>query len=131
MRVNYELIGRINYALNPQDGLMLQDKYTPSLKDLKHIPEIYAVICNTYPDLEQYDKNVLITACIYSLYCPASLIAAKVQNAPTNMRRAIADLLEYENATNINYWHDIARAFIKNPRYVQKIERIAEHFKNI
>ena len=130
-RINYARLGRINFALDPENALVLNMKYSPILKDFKHIPEIYELICKAYPDYEQFDRQVLIAACIYQLYCPASLIAGRCQNAPAGMRKVVAELLGYENGTNINYWQDKARAFVKGRRFNDKIKGIVNHFENL
>ena len=129
-KINYELLGRIQYALDPISAIETNKNYSPVLRDLTQIPKIYSLICNTYPELQQFDKNVLIAACIYQLYCPAALLATRVRNAPANMRNTIADLLGYENGTNLNYWQDKARAFVKGKRFLSKMEPIINHFKN-
>ena len=130
-KINYNIIGKLHYCLNPEAVKALQKHYTPLLKDLNHIPNIYALICSTYPDLNQFDKNVLIAACVYQLYCPASLVGTGCSNSPAGMRRTIADLLGYENGTNLNYWQDKARAFVKGKRFLTKMEPIIGHFKDI
>ena len=128
-KINYDRLGRITAALNYENALALHKQYTPVLKDLKHLPKIYSLICNTFPDYGQFDRNVLIAACIYQLYSPASLLKGRCSKAPAGMRKVVAELLGYDNATNINYWQDKAKAFVKGRRYVGKMKIIIQHFE--
>ena len=99
---NYPLLARIVSVSHPEIVEELKSLYSPVLTDQSLVKEIFHRILSTYPDLEQYDRNVLIVATIYTLYCPAALIGC--QNAPANLRKVLADLLGYSNGTNINYW---------------------------
>ena len=123
----YYQLGRVATIKFPELVKEIEAKYSPALKDLKHIPEICERAMAYLPFLSQYDRNVLVSACVYQLYCPASFIGCA--NAPANMRKAIADVLGYQNGTNLNYWHSIACAFMKNPRYAKVVESIIEEFK--
>lgn len=127
-KIDYDQLGRMATIKMPELIKEIREKYTPTLTDQSHIPEICRRVISTYPELDQFDRNVLITACVYSLYSPATLIGAA--NAPANMRKAIAEVLGYENGTNINYWQNKASSFIKSQRYVKKVESITNQFKN-
>lgn len=124
---DYDQIGRLAAIHFPDLAKEIREKYTPTLTDQKYIPEICERAMAYLPFISQYDRNVLVSACVYQLYCPASFIGCA--NAPAGMRKAIADVLGYVNATNLNYWHNIACAFMKNPRYVKVVESIIAEFK--
>ncbi len=123
---DYENIGRLIIIHMPERAKEIIEKYTPKLTDQRLIPLICDRVVSTYPDLDQFDRNVLITASVYSLYTPATLIGAV--NAPAGMRKAIADALGYDNGTNINYWQNKASSFIKSARYIKKVETITDQF---
>lgn len=123
----YDQIGRLASIIMPDLVSEIKSKFTPILKDISHIPEICRRVISTYPQLDQFDRNVLISAAVYSLYSPATLIGAV--NAPAGMRKAIADVLGYENGTNINYWQNKASSFIKSERYIKKVQTVTNHFK--
>lgn len=127
---DYEQFGRLASIHMPDLVKQIREKYEPFLKDIVHIPEIFKKVTYHFPDLDHHDRNVFLTAVTYSLYCPAALIEIRIANAPAGMRRALADILGYENGTNLNYYMNIARAHVKNARYVKKIELITNQFKN-
>lgn len=126
-KINYSIIGRLASKQLPELTAEIKLKYTPALTNLALIPQICQAAIDAFPEYDQFDRNVLIAACIYSLYCPAALI--ECSNSPAGMRKAIADLLGYENGTNINYWQDKARAFIKSERYQSKVDSITSKFR--
>ena len=128
--ITFNTLGRLICKTHPELVLQARERYNPMLKDLSEIPEVGRIIDSKYPGLSQFDRNVLIAACVYSLYCPASLIASRCQNAPANMRDTLATYLGYSNPTNINYWQDIARAHIKGERYIAKVADITSHFRS-
>lgn len=128
--MNFNTLGRIYTHQNPEQVRNLRMHYVPMLSDYKYVPEIYQIIKQQHSELDATDTKILFAAVVYKMYSPATLLAARVQNAPANMRKAIAEVLGYKNGTNINYFQAIARAHVKNPRYVKKIESIMEHFKN-
>ena len=127
--MNYRTMAKVYMHQNPEAARILRMNYTPMLKDNRHVAEIYSVIKEKYPDLDDTDTKILFSACVYKMYSPATLIAAGMQNAPSNMRKSIAEVLGYANGTNINYFQAIARSYVKNKRYIQKIANIEEHFK--
>jgi predicted Na+-dependent transporter len=124
------MIGRLTYFKNPEAAINLQKAYTPILSDFNLVAEIYLRIRIQFPELDQTDTNILFAACVYKMYSPASLLAARTANAPANMRKAIAYILGYKNGTNINYFASMARSYVKNARYVAKIDQITETFKS-
>lgn len=127
---DYEQYGRLASIHLPDLVKQIREKYEPSLKDLVHIPEIFKKVTYHFPDLDQHDRNVFLTAVTYQLYCPAALIDIRIANAPAGMRKVLADIMGYENGTNLNYFMNIARAHIKNPRYMIKVNSITNQFKN-
>lgn len=129
-KINYEQIGRMAEIKMPDRVKEIRERYEPILKDLKYIPEIFKEVFYHFPELDQHERNVFLTAVTYELYCPAALIEIRIANAPAGMRRALAQLLGYQNGTNLNYYMNIARAHIKNPRYLTKVNSITNQFKN-
>jgi hypothetical protein len=125
MNINYQLIGRLTYAKNPDAALTLQREFTPTMKDFSLVPLICKLVEQAYPYLDESDTKTLIAATIYKLYSPASLLKARCSNAPAGMRIALSNALGYKNGSNINFYQERARAHVKNPRYLKKIESIA------
>jgi hypothetical protein len=125
----YDQIGRIATLKRPEFVKEIIEKYTPALTDLKHIPEICDDAMAYLPFVNMYDRNVLVVACIYQAYCPASFICNA--NAPAGMRKSIAKILGYEKGSNINYWQSIACAFMKNSRYAKVVNSIITNYKPI
>lgn len=126
---DYKKIGRTVAIQFPDLCKDIVKKYTPALTDLTYIPLICKKVLIHYPDIELYDQIILQIACVYHLYCPATLLGNRGCNAPANMRAAIANTLNYTNRTMINYYMDTARAFMKNPRFVKKVEILTAEFK--
>lgn len=125
--VDYEQIGRMATVKMPDLVKEIREKYTPALKDLKYIPEICDRAAMYMPFVDQFDRYVLIMASVYSLYAPVTFIGCG--NAPAGMRKAVSDVLGYKNGTHMNYYHKIACAYMKNPRYVKVVESIIAEFK--
>ena len=128
--MQYNSIGRIANILDHNLIQNIRRNYTPMLTDYALIPAIHARVTEQFPDLDKTDTFILASACVYRMYSPASLLAARCSNAPAGMRKALAETFGYKNGTNINYFQNIARAHVKNPRYVNKIESIMEHFRS-
>lgn len=126
--VEYDQLGRVLTILMPDLVKEIEMKYKITLTDQAHIPAIWEMVNNTFIEMDQFDKYIMLTAVVYSLYSPASLIGCA--NAPANMRKAIAEVISCENGTLVNHWFNIARAHVKNARYVAKMNIIINQFKN-
>ena len=127
--MNYAIIGRILPHLHPDLFRELQDKYLPVLEVPEHISKIYRYIIENYPDLDKADTNILFAAAVYTLYSPASLIGQGIQRAPNYIRQEMCAVLNYPNREMVNYWQDIARAYIKNPAFNRKVKAIVDAFR--
>jgi len=129
MKVNFNAIGRITFASNPTAAINLQRLYTPLLTDFKHIPIVWSLIEQTFPEMETNDQKILFVAVAYKLYSPGSLLPEKAVNAPAGLRAAMAKHLKYRNGSNINSWLSFARVYIKNDRYCKRINKIINDFQ--
>ena len=129
-QAQYTQLGRMATKYMPDLVKQIEEKYTPAQSDIRQIPTIWKKVQYGFPELDRTDQFVLTIACVYFLYCPAALIAEGVVNAPAGVRRAIADAIEYNNGTMINYFLGRSRVHMKNRRYIIKVETITAEFKS-
>lgn len=126
---NLDTLARIIAKTNPEAFKAAEKLCAPMLKDIKFIPMIYSSIRETFPEMDKTDESILLTACVYSAYAPATLIAQGIQRAPNGIRAAMCELMEWKDEPTVNYYQDKGRAYVKNPKFRERMALVMGEFE--
>jgi hypothetical protein len=97
---------------------------TPSI-----IPAIHQAIKEAYPDMDRTDESIMFAACVYSAFSPASLLAPGIERAPNGIRKVMCQVMDWADAPVVNYYTGIAGAYLKNPKFKEKVSAVLLGFE--
>jgi hypothetical protein len=121
------LLGRVLKIMYPEIAADLLTKIKPLSSDLTLLPKILEGIDLIYEDLEMPDKKILFVAVAHKMYSPACLFDKYVAKLPTGLRDEMAQCLGYVNSEMINFNKSFVYPHLKNPRYLNKMQRIIDY----
>ncbi|MBB6126958.1 hypothetical protein [Mucilaginibacter lappiensis] len=101
----------------------------PMLSQPAIIPAIHERIKETYPELDRTDESILFAATVYTAYAPACLLASGVDRAPNGIRQTMCKVMGWNDAPVVNYYCDLSRAYIKGPKFKEKVANILLGFQ--
>lgn len=101
----------------------------PMLSRTHIIPEIYRAIKSNYPELDRTDESILFAATVYTAYSPASLLASGICRAPNGIRKAMCEVMQWNDAPVVNYYAGIAQAYVKNPKFKDRVNEVLSEFQ--
>lgn len=101
----------------------------PMLAKPSLIPEIHSRIRSEFPDMDRTDESIMFAACVYSAYSPASLIASGIERAPNGIRQVMCEVMQWNDAPVVNYYVSIAQAYLKNPKFKEKVSVVLLGFQ--
>ncbi|WP_158797668.1 hypothetical protein [Pedobacter sp. L105] len=126
---NLDTLAKVIAKTNPEAYKAAEILCAPMLKDIKFIPMIYSAIRDTFPEMDKTDESILLAACVYSAYAPATLIAQGIQRAPNGIRAAMCELMQWKDEPTVNYYQDKGRAYVKNPKFRERMALVMEGFE--
>lgn len=101
----------------------------PMLEQPAIIPQIHKAIIDVYPEMDRTDESIMFAACVYSAYSPASLLSPGIERAPNGIRKVMCEVMDWKDAPVVNYYTGIAAAYLKNPKYKEKVSAILLGFQ--
>ena len=126
---NLDTLAKVIAKTNPEAYKAAETLCAPMLKDIKFIPMIYSAIRDAFPEMDKTDESILLAACVYSAYAPATLIAQGIQRAPNGIRAAMCELMQWKDEPTVNYYQDKGRAYVKNPKFRERMALVMEGFE--
>ena len=102
----------------------------PMLAQPTIIPAIHQAIKETFPELDRTDESILFAATVYTAYAPACLLASGVDRAPNGIRQQMCAVMGWNDAPVCNYYADMARTYIKGPKFKDRVSAILLGFQH-
>jgi hypothetical protein len=124
-----DTIAKVIARNNPDAYRQAEKLCEPMLKIPTLIPAIHKAIKDTYPEMDRTDESIMFSACVYSAYSPASLLASGVCRAPNGIRKVMCEVMSWNDAPIVNYYTSIAQAYVKNPKFKERVSSILLGFE--
>lgn len=97
----------------PNEVREIKRKFSPMLKDVKHVPAIFEEVNNQFPDDSDNQKTDLFVYCAYEAYAKATLVGQGIARAPNGLRQEICKVMNWNHATSVNEVQDRVRVYFK------------------
>jgi hypothetical protein len=93
------------------------------------IPSIHSKIKEMHPELDRTDESILFAAVVYSAYAPATFEGEGIERCPNGVRSLMCQVMNWNDAPTVNYYHRISGAYLKGKAYQEKVSAILLGFQ--
>ncbi|MEJ2905058.1 hypothetical protein WAE58_21615 [Pedobacter panaciterrae] len=122
------MVARENPALFKE----MCNKSEPMLlpRQAKLIPEIHAELKKQNPDIDKTDESIMLAACIYQAFAPATMIGGSdLERLPNGIRPVMCNVMQWKDAPTANYYSRISSVYFKGNSFKERIMNVLNVFE--